>query len=79
MLELGRLSGGEQNNDGIWRTLRGSGPTQEVIRPAQGFTMLRSMQELKNFTIGATDGEIGHVTDCFFDDEVANDHDKLDK
>ena len=31
--------------------------------------MLRSMQELKKYTIGATDGEIGHVTDFFFDDE----------
>ena len=31
--------------------------------------MLRSTQELKNYTIGAIDGEIGHVTDCFFDDE----------
>jgi uncharacterized protein YrrD len=32
--------------------------------------MLRSMQELKDYTIGATDGEIGHVTDFFFDDEA---------
>jgi len=32
--------------------------------------MLRSMQDLKNYTIGATDGEIGHVTDLFFDDEA---------
>jgi hypothetical protein len=31
--------------------------------------MLRSMQELKTYTIGTTDGEIGHVTDFFFDDE----------
>ena len=31
--------------------------------------MLRSMLELKNYTIGATDGEIGHVTDFYFDDE----------
>lgn len=31
--------------------------------------MLRSMQELTSYTIGATDGEIGHVTDFFFDDE----------
>ena len=31
--------------------------------------MLRSMQELTSYTIGATDGEIGHVTDFFFNDE----------
>lgn len=30
--------------------------------------MLRSMLELKKYTIGATDGEIGHVSDFFFDD-----------
>ena len=29
--------------------------------------MLRSMSELKLYTIGATDGEIGHVSDFFFD------------
>ena len=32
--------------------------------------MLRSMQELENYAIGATDGEIGHVTDFFFDDDA---------
>ncbi|OQW87455.1 MAG: photosystem reaction center subunit H [Rhodoferax ferrireducens] len=31
--------------------------------------MLRSMSDLKGYTIGATDGEIGHVTDFFFDDQ----------
>jgi hypothetical protein len=31
--------------------------------------MLRSMQDLKAYTIGATDGPIGHVTDFYFDDE----------
>jgi len=31
--------------------------------------MLRSTQEMKNYAIGATDGEIGHVIDFFFDDE----------
>jgi len=31
--------------------------------------MLRSTQEIKSYVIGATDGEIGHVTDLFFDDE----------
>ncbi len=31
--------------------------------------MLRSMKkELKGFTIGATDGDIGTVTECYFDD-----------
>ena len=32
--------------------------------------MLRSMQELTNYTIGASDGEIGHVSDFFFDDDM---------
>jgi hypothetical protein len=31
--------------------------------------MLRSTKELQNYVIGATDGEIGHVTDFYFDDE----------
>jgi hypothetical protein len=31
--------------------------------------MLRSTKEMKNYVIGATDGEIGHVTDFFFDDQ----------
>lgn len=30
--------------------------------------MLRSTHEMTNYTIGATDGEIGKVTDFFFDD-----------
>lgn len=31
--------------------------------------MLRSLQNLKNFTMLAKDGEIGHVKDFFFDDQ----------
>jgi hypothetical protein len=31
--------------------------------------MLRNMNELKKYTIHAIDGNIGHVTDCYFDDE----------
>ncbi|MBE3064674.1 MAG: PRC-barrel domain containing protein, partial [Spirochaetes bacterium] len=30
--------------------------------------MLRSMKDLHGFTIGATDGDIGTVIGCFFDD-----------
>src|SRR5205809_7802792 len=30
--------------------------------------MLRSMRDLKGFTIGATDGDIGHVDAFYFDD-----------
>lgn len=30
--------------------------------------MLRTMKELEGYTIGATDGEIGHVRDFYFDD-----------
>ena len=32
--------------------------------------MLRSVAELENYTIGATDGTIGSVKDCYFDDEA---------
>jgi len=31
--------------------------------------MLRSTQEMNDYAIGATDGEIGHVVDFFFDDQ----------
>ena len=31
--------------------------------------MLRNTQEINSYTIGATDGEIGHVSDLFFDDQ----------
>ncbi|MBK9444229.1 MAG: PRC-barrel domain-containing protein [Comamonadaceae bacterium] len=31
--------------------------------------MLHSTQEMKDYAIGATDGEIGHVVDFFFDDQ----------
>jgi hypothetical protein len=31
--------------------------------------MLRSMNDLENYTIGAADGTIGHVTDFYFDDD----------
>jgi uncharacterized protein YrrD len=31
--------------------------------------MLRSTNDLENYTIHATDGTIGHVTDFYFDDE----------
>ncbi|KPN90559.1 PRC-barrel domain-containing protein [Pseudomonas nunensis] len=32
--------------------------------------MLRSLQDLEGFTIGATDGDIGEVKDFYFDDEA---------
>ncbi len=32
--------------------------------------MLRSTKDLENFTIGATDGEIGHVKDFYFEDDT---------
>lgn len=32
--------------------------------------MLRSLQELHSYTIGATDGDIGHVSDLYFDDQA---------
>ena len=32
--------------------------------------MLRSMKELENYAIGATDGDVGHVKDLYFDDDA---------
>jgi hypothetical protein len=32
--------------------------------------MLRSMKDMEGYSIGATDGIIGHVTDFYFDDEA---------
>ena len=32
--------------------------------------MLRSMHDLENYAIGASDGEVGHVTDIYFDDQA---------
>ncbi len=31
--------------------------------------MLRNLQEIKSYAIGATDGDFGHVNDLFFDDQ----------
>ncbi len=31
--------------------------------------MLKSMKNLNGFTVHATDGDVGHVADCFFDDD----------
>ena len=32
--------------------------------------MLRSMKDLEGYSIGATDGQVGHVTDFYFDDDA---------
>jgi len=32
--------------------------------------MLRSTKELEHYAIGATDGDIGHVNDFYFDDDA---------
>jgi hypothetical protein len=32
--------------------------------------MLRSTQDLEHYSIGATDGDIGHVKDFYFDDDA---------
>ena len=32
--------------------------------------MLLSMKDLKGYSIGATDGDIGEVTDFYFDDDA---------
>ena len=38
--------------------------------PVMEWTMLRSVTELEKYTIGAADGTIGSVKDCYFDDEA---------
>jgi sporulation protein YlmC with PRC-barrel domain len=32
--------------------------------------MLRSIKELEGYSVNATDGDVGHVKDCYFDDET---------
>lgn len=32
--------------------------------------MLRSIQDLEGYSVSATDGDVGHVKDCYFDDEA---------
>ncbi len=32
--------------------------------------MLRTIHDLKGYTVSATDGNVGHITDCYFDDEA---------
>lgn len=32
--------------------------------------MLRTISDLKKYTIHATDGDMGHVVDCYFDDQL---------
>ena len=32
--------------------------------------MLRSLKNLENYSISATDGEIGHVKDFYFEDDA---------
>jgi hypothetical protein len=34
-----------------------------------GAAMLRALDEMKGFVLAATDGEIGKLIDCYFDDE----------
>lgn len=56
---------------GVWRrtdpatVCRHDGTIYLLLK---GFTMLRNMQELKSYSIGATDGDVGRVVDVFFDD-----------
>ena len=38
--------------------------------PAKGLLMLRNTKDLDHYAIYATDGEIGHVNDFYFDDEA---------
>lgn len=32
--------------------------------------MLRSLKDLQNYRIGATDGQVGHASDFYFDDRL---------
>jgi hypothetical protein len=32
--------------------------------------MLRSIKDLEGYTVSGTDGDVGHVKDCYFDDEA---------
>ena len=65
----------------MWHPVRGvhrHAPGISLAPPAdprsrlfkKGSTMLRSMKDLENYTIGATNGDIGQVTDFYFDDQA---------
>ena len=45
------------------------GPTHRV-GPSKEETMLRNTKDIDNYTVRATDGEIGHIKDQYFDDDA---------